>query len=152
MKAWEDVLTEAGHEIQDNHWVAGNWSSASGAVAIEKLMNQYPEMDSVFVANDQMALSVLHALNQKGLRVPEDVGVVGFDNIPESAFFWPSLTTVQQDQYRVAKVAVEEMIKVIEAVRNDLEPVQPRSILLEPTLVVRRSSTRLEIIKNKGGG
>jgi LacI family transcriptional regulator len=132
--------------------VAGNWSSASGAVAVEKLMNQYPEMDSVFVANDQMALSVLHALNQKGLRVPEDVGVVGFDNIPESAFFWPSLTTVQQDQYRVAKVAVEEMIKVIEAGRNDLEPVQPRSILLEPTLVVRRSSTRLEIIKNKGGG
>ena len=152
MKAWKDVLTEAGYEIQDNHWVAGNWSSASGAVAIEKLMNQYPEMDSVFVANDQMALSVLHALNQKGLRVPENVGVVGFDNIPESAFFWPSLTTVQQDQYRVAKVAVEEMIKVIEAVRNDLEPVQPRSILLEPTLVVRRSTARLEIIKNKGGG
>lgn len=152
MKAWKDVLTEAGHEIHDKHWVAGNWSSASGAVAVEKLMNQYPEMDSVFVANDQMALSVLHALNQKGLGVPEDVGVVGFDNIPESAFFWPSLTTVQQDQYRVAKVAVEEMIKVIEAVRNDLEPVQPRSILLEPTLVVRRSTARLEIIKNKGGG
>lgn len=151
-KAWKDVLTEANCEIQDSHWVAGNWSSASGAVAVEKLFNQYPEMDSIFVANDQMALSVLQSIHQKGLRIPEDIGVVGFDNIPESAFFWPSLTTIQQDQYHVAKVAVEEMIKIIEAGRDGLNPVEPRSILLEPTLVVRRSSARLEIIKNKGGG
>jgi LacI family transcriptional regulator len=152
MKAWKDVLTEAGHEVHDNHWVAGNWSSASGAVAIEKLFNQYPEMDAIYVANDQMSLSVLQAINQKGLRVPEDIGVAGFDNIPESAFFWPSLTTVQQDQYRVAKVAVEEMIKIIEAGRDGKDPIEPKSILLEPTLVVRRSSARLEVIKNKGGG
>ena len=152
MKAWRDVLGESGMEAEDRQCIAGNWSSASGAMAIEKLFAQFPEMDAIFVANDQMALSALQAINQKGLRVPEDIGVVGFDNIPESAYFWPSLTTVQQDQYRVAKVAVEEMIRIIEAGRDGMEPVEPKSILLEPTLVVRRSSSRLENIKNKGGG
>jgi DNA-binding LacI/PurR family transcriptional regulator len=81
---------------------------------------------------------------QKGLRIPEDLGVVGFDNIAESAFFWPPLTTVQQDQYNVAKVAVEEIIKIIESNRQRLEPSKPKPIMLAPTLVVRQSSLRLE--------
>ena len=83
--------------------------------------------------------------------MPQDFGVIGFDNMPESAYFWPSLTTVQQDQYRVAKVAVEAVIRIIEAGWRGSDPVEPRSILLEPNLVVRRSSSRLELIKNKGG-
>jgi LacI family transcriptional regulator len=142
MAAWKDALKEAGLEIQDRYWVEGNWSSASGAQAIEKLFEQYSDMDSIFVANDQMALSVLQAASQKGLSIPNDLGVVGFDNIPESAFFWPSLTTIQQDQYQVAKVAVEEIIKIIESAWQGLAPIQPTSILLAPTLVVRQSSLR----------
>jgi LacI family transcriptional regulator len=152
MKAWRDVLTEEGLTVEDTHWVTGNWSSASGAAAVEKLFSQYPEMDAIFASNDQMALSALQVIHQKGLRIPEDIGVIGFDNIPESAYFWPSLTTVQQDQYRVAKVAVEEMIKIIESGRNGAGLVEPRTILLEPTVVVRRSTSRLESIRNKGGG
>jgi LacI family transcriptional regulator len=151
MKAWKDVLSETGIEVQDNHWIAGNWSSASGALAVTQLFEQYPEMDSIFVANDQMALSVLQVIHQKGLKVPEDIGIVGFDNIPESAYFWPSLTTVQQDQYQVAKVAVQEMIKIIDAERQGNAPVDTKSIMLEPTLVVRCSSSRFENVMNEGG-
>ena len=152
MKAWGDVLNEAGIEIQDQHWIAGNWSSASGAAAMEKLLAQYPEMDSIFVANDQMALGVLQVIHQKGLSVPEDIGIVGFDNIPESAYFLPSLTSIQQDQNKVAEVAVEEIIKIIKSGWQGLEIIDPHSILLEPTLVVRRSSLRHKGSKNKGGG
>ncbi len=157
MRAWKDVLSEAGIEVKDNHWVEGNWSSSSGALAVEKLFEKFPEMDSIFVANDQMSLSALQAIHQKGLRIPEDIGVVGFDNIPESAYFWPSLTTVQQDQYSVAKAAVEEMIKIIESGWQGMDPIGPQTIMLEPNLVVRRSSSRLksinlENINNKGGG
>src|SRR6266511_1377781 len=101
MTGWKDALREAGIESKDNHWAEGNWSSASGAQAIEKLFAQYPEMDSIFVGNDQMALGVVQVATQKGLRIPEDLGIVGFDNIPESAFFSPPLTTVQQDQYKI---------------------------------------------------
>jgi LacI family transcriptional regulator len=142
MAAWKDALKEARLEIRDTFWVEGNWSPASGAQAVERLFQQYPEMDAIFVANDQMALSVLQAACQKKLRVPEDLGVVGFDNIPESAFFWPPLTTIQIDQYSVGKVAVEEMVKIIEAGWQEQEPSEPKSIMLTPTLVVRQSSMR----------
>ncbi len=113
MAAWKDALADAGLECRDEFWVEGNWSSSSGSQAIEKLFEQYPGMDAVFVANDQMALSVLQAAYRRGLRIPENLGVVGFDNIAESAYFWPALTTIQQDQYDVAKVAVEEIIRII---------------------------------------
>ena len=143
MAAWKDALREAGLEPDDNHCVEGNWSSASGALAIEKLYNQYPEMDAIFVANDQMALSVLQYFAENKIRVPEDIGIVGFDNIAESAFFSPALTTVQQDQHDVAEVAVAEVIKIIEAGWQGLDPVAPKSIILPPTLIVRQSSLHL---------
>jgi len=142
MAAWKDALQESGSEIRDSHYVEGNWSSASGAQIIGKLLDQYPNMDSIFIANDQMALGAIQFAVQKGLRIPEDIGIVGFDNIAESAYFCPALTTVQQDQYEIAKLAVAEIIKIIEAGRQKLEQVEPKSIILPPTLVVRQSSLR----------
>ena len=143
VKAWKDALNEAGQDVQDRQWVAGNWSSASGAVAIEKLFDQYAEMDAVFVANDQMALSAIQFIRQKGLCIPENIGIVGFDNLAESAFFSPALTTIQQDQHKVAKLAVAEIIKIIESGWQGQEQIEPKSIILPPTLVVRQSSQRL---------
>jgi len=149
MAAWKDRLADAGFEVQDRHWVEGKWSSESGAQALEKLLEQYPEMDSIFVSNDQMALGSLLTLHARGLRIPEDIGLVGFDNIPESAYFLPPLTTIQQDQYYVAKVAVQEIIKIIELGWQGLEADYPQSIIVPPTLVVRESSLRLN---EKEGG
>jgi LacI family transcriptional regulator len=140
MAAWRDALSEAGLDAGECRWVEGNWSSASGALAIEKLFDQYPDMDSIFVANDQMALGVLQFFGEKGIRVPDDVGIVGFDNIAESAFFSPALTTIQQDQHHVARIAVAEIIKIIESGWQGVEPVHPQSVVLPPTLVVRQSS------------
>jgi len=142
MAAWKDSLIEAGLDASDSHCVEGNWSSASGALAIEKLYNQNPDMDAIFVGNDQMALSVLQFCAENRIRVPEEIAVVGFDNIPEAAFFSPPLTTVEQDQHRVAKIAVEEVIKTIESGWQGLDPVEPKSIVLPPILVVRQSSLR----------
>ena len=142
MAAWKDALSEAGLKHSDKHCVEGNWSSASGALAIEKLYDQYTELDAIFVANDQMALGVLQFFADKGIRIPEDVGIVGFDNIAESAFFSPALTTVQQDQNKVAKIAVAEVIKIIESGWQGADPVAPKSIIQPPTLVVRQSSLR----------
>jgi LacI family transcriptional regulator len=147
MAAWKDVLLDAGLDASDRHCVEGTWSSASGSLAIEILVHQYPDMDAIFVANDQMALGVMQYFAEKKIRIPEDIAIVGFDNIHESAFFYPPLTTVQQDQYQVAKVAVAEVIKIIEAGWQGSEPVHPTSIILPPTLVVRQSSLR----KRKGG-
>jgi LacI family transcriptional regulator len=143
MAAWQDALVEAGLEASDRHCVEGTWSSASGALGIEILFHQYPDMDAIFVANDQMALGVLQFFAEKKIRIPEEIAIVGFDNISESAFFYPPLTTVQQDQHLIAKIAVQEVIKIIEAGWQGSEPVQPHSIILPPTLVVRKSSLRI---------
>ena len=97
-------------------------------------------MDAVFVANDQMALGVMQFFAEKKIQIPQAIGIVGFDNIAEAAFFSPALTTVYQDQNYVAKIAVAEVIKIIESGWQGLEPVEPRSIILPPTLVVRQSS------------
>jgi LacI family transcriptional regulator len=143
MAGWRDTLRECGLDAGEICWEEGNWSSASGAQAAEKLFAQYPEMDALFVSNDQMALAVLQSCSQSGPRIPQDLGVVGFDDIPESAYFSPSLTTVQQDQYQMARIAVEEIIRIIQTSWQGDATAERKSILLAPTLVVRQSSQRL---------
>ena len=143
--AWSNCLKDANLQMNEDHWAEGNWSSKSGVQAIEKLFKQYPEMDAVFAANDQMALGVMQYACRNDIRIPEDLGVVGFDDISESEFFWPPLTTIQQDQYNVGEVAVEEVIKIIESGWDEHEPVRPKTIMLAPNLLVRQSS-----LKKKG--
>lgn len=137
---WQDALSEAGFQVADHHWASGNWSSASGEQAMRRLLDGYPEMDAVFVANDQMALGVLQVACQKGIQVPQDLAVVGFDGIPESAYYWPPLTTVYQDQQKLGCIAVRELVQIIEASQQSKAVVEPKTILLQPELIVRESS------------
>jgi LacI family transcriptional regulator len=142
MAAWKDALTETGFEILQTHWARGNWSSSSGAQAAEILFHQYPEMDAIFVANDQMALGVSRVANQSNLKIPDDLGLVGFDNIPDTANFWPPLTTIQQDQYQLGKIAVEEILNNMDTNWQEQEKLEPKSIMLTPKIIVRQSSLR----------
>lgn len=137
---WQDALREAGRPALGSHTVSGNWSAASGAQEISKLIDSYPEMDAVFVSNDQMAQGVLHVACQKGIRVPEDLAIVGFDGIPETAYYWPPLTTVYQDLRELGSTAVRELVDILEAGRQDHEPVEAKQISLRPELIVRASS------------
>ena len=141
LQGWRDTLEKAGRQVTDLHWEEGNWSSSSGAAAIEKLLSQYAEMDGVFVANDQMALSVLSEASQRGIKVPEQLSVVGFDGIPESAHFYPSLTTISQDPQSLGGEAVKSLVEMIEAQR-DGATIEARSVLIPPSLVVRNSSRK----------
>jgi LacI family transcriptional regulator len=137
---WQDALSAAGMCPNDTQWVKGNWSSESGERAIHRLLDQYPEMDAVFVANDQMALSVLQVACRTGLRVPQDLAVVGFDAMPESAYFWPPLTTVRQNLHELGCMAAKQVVHMIEASREPETVYEPESIRLKPQLIVRESS------------
>lgn len=149
LSAWRDTLKEAGLAANEEYWVEGNWSTTSGLAAISKLFKQYPDMDAVFAGNDQMALSVLVYANQQGYRIPQDVGIAGFDNLPEGEFFVSPLTTVQQDFQHLGKVAVQEMLKAIESNRNH-ESIESRTIMLTPSLVIRESTKRpKEVVSGK---
>ena len=145
LQGWRDTLEKAGRQVTDLHWEEGNWSSSSGAAAIEKLLSQYPEMDGVFVANDQMALSVLREAHQRGIKVPDQLAVVGFDGIPESAYFYPSLTTISQDPQTLGGQAVKSLVEMIDVQREN-KPVESRSILIPPELVVRESSRKTQLL------
>jgi DNA-binding LacI/PurR family transcriptional regulator len=90
----------------------GDWTAESGFVAGTEMAST-PGLTAVFVANDQMALGVLRALHEHGRRVPHDVSVVGFDDLPESAYFFPPLTTVRQDFAEVARRAVQMTIRAL---------------------------------------
>ena len=140
-EGWQDALLEAGISRSEKHWVQGNWSSASGDQAIHQLMSQYPEMNAIFVANDQMALSVLQFACQMGLQVPQDLAVVGFDGIPEAAYFWPPLTTIYQDQNTLGCTAVKELVRIVELTEEE-SATEPKTILFQPELIIRESSIR----------
>jgi LacI family transcriptional regulator len=138
-QAWQDTLKKAGIPVAGGYCTEGNWSSSSGEAAFTQLLQTYPEMDAVFVGNDQMALTVLQIAHRRSLRVPQDLAVAGFDNMAESAYFWPALTTINQDQQELGCRAVEETVKQIEAVHRN-EKLEPQNILLSPELIVRESS------------
>lgn len=144
MAGWQDTLHQAGIQVADHQWVPGNWSAASGEQAIRDLLESYREMDALFVANDQMALGVLHAACRQGIRVPQDLAVVGFDGIRESAYYWPPLTTVYQDLHQLGCTAVRELVHAIEASHGGEAPVAPVTISLRPELIIRASSAGSE--------
>ncbi len=140
-EGWATALRQAGREIDDSHWTEGNWSSRSGAAAFETLLAQYPLIDGVFAANDQMALSVLRIAHQKGRRVPQDLAVIGFDGMAESAYFWPSLSTINQNQHELGCIAVEKIVQMIAAHQNQAS-IPPEYTRLQPELIIRESTTK----------
>lgn len=144
MAGWQDTLRQAGIPVADHQWIPGNWSAASGEKALRDLLESYPEMDALFVANDQMALGVLHVACRQGFRVPQDLALVGFDGIRESAYYWPPLTTVYQDLHQLGCTAVRELVHAIEASHGGEAPVAPVTISLRPELIIRASSAGLE--------
>jgi LacI family transcriptional regulator len=82
---WHDTLEKIGINASESHWAEGDWGAASGAKAVSKLLVSYPEMDAIFVANDQMAIGAIQKLKEHGLQVPRDIAVIGYDIIPVSA-------------------------------------------------------------------
>ena len=137
---WRDTLLAAGVPEADLHAEEGTWSSASGERPIGRLLACYPEMDAVFVGNDQMALSVLQTACRRGIQVPEDLAVVGFDGLSDTTHYWPPLTTVRQDLRNLGCTAVRELVQVIEATSQEQAVLQPASVTLHPELIARESS------------
>lgn len=106
--------------------IAGDWSAGSGHAAASAVRES--GVTAVFAANDQMALGLLGGLHEKGLSVPGDVSVVGFDDVPDSAYYWPKLTTVRQDFDELARRAVAALIGGAGADAVDLAPVAPELV------------------------
>jgi len=135
-RGWQEIVSDS----EPTRIFNGDWSAASGEYGLKQLLQQYPQLDAVYASNDQMALGVLLAAHQLGRRVPEDLGVVGTDNIPESAYFWPPLTTIQLHMIERSRQAVRELSGKIETGQDNRTTSQTGNINLEPKLIIRHSS------------
>lgn len=134
LAGWRDTLIGARADLPD--LLRGDWSPRSGYEAGQRLA-QRDDVTAVFVANDQMALGLLRAFREAGIDVPGDISVVGFDDIPEAAYFTPPLTTVRQEFATVGRQAIEILLRQV-----DLDPAErsaPREVV--PAEIVHRSST-----------
>ncbi len=112
VQGWQGALRDAGRDVPP--LLAADWTAGAG-YRTGKLLARLPEVTAVFTANDHLALGLLRALNEQGRRVPDDGSIVGFDDVPEAAYYTPPLTTVRPDFDAVATASLELLLAQIEA-------------------------------------
>jgi len=133
---WRSTLYAAGAVVPA---VEHGWWDAESGYAQGSAMAKDPNVTAIFCSNDRIALGVLRALHEAGKRVPEDVSVVGFDDMPDSGFFVPPLTTVHQDFAELGRRSLALLLEHM-TTTPAADPQPPHRVLLTPQLVLRTSS------------
>ncbi|OPJ61314.1 LacI family DNA-binding transcriptional regulator [Clostridium oryzae] len=116
---YEDALKEKGIEINENLIYFGELRAQEGYEGVNKILESGEKFDALFCGSDEIAMGAINALREKNIKVPEDVDVIGFDNIYSSSIFYPKLTTVAQPMYDMGSVGMRMLIKSIN--KKDLE-------------------------------
>lgn len=135
-EAWLDTLAAA--HLSPIESVAGNWSAASGYQMAHYLLDNH-RFTGLVVANDQMALGAIRCIYERGLRVPEDISVVGFDDLPEASYFHPPLTTIRQDFAALGEASLKYMLDIV-----NHPGYVPEQRLIKPELIIRKSTARAD--------
>lgn len=131
IEGWRRTLERAGAEVPPV--IPADWSAASGYQA-GLMLARMPEVTAVFAANDHLALGILRAMHERGRKVPDDISVVGFDDVPEAGYFIPPLTTIRPDFDAVARRSLQFVLDHLnEALVDGLHASVP------PVLVPRES-------------
>jgi LacI family transcriptional regulator len=131
---FEDSLAKAGIKLPRSLIAQGNYTFESGLAAAEKLLDLAPRPTAIFASNDEMAAGVIHSAHARGLKVPEDLSVIGFDDTPISGHLWPPLTTVRWPIVSMARAAALKLI----ASETESEEVAEPSMFL--SRLVKRAS------------
>jgi DNA-binding LacI/PurR family transcriptional regulator len=129
------ALQKAGLKISKDLIKEGNYTPASGFEQMNALLNQSIRPTAVFIASDVVAMGAILAIKRAGLRIPQDIALAGFDDIPLAAYFDPPLTTIRVPAYGLGWAASERLIRLI---RN--EGLDQNNIFLKSELIVRESS------------
>lgn len=138
-EGYRSVIERAGGRIDPTLIVeADPWTQLAGAAAMRELLQRGAEFDAVFAFNDSLALGAMRALGDEGRHVPEDVAVIGIDNIAEAEYSIPSLSTVDLGSRRIAETAVSLLVEQLGAEK----PPTPRRVMVDFTLVLRESTGR----------
>ncbi|WP_407354424.1 LacI family DNA-binding transcriptional regulator [Luteimonas sp. R10] len=127
------AMNDAGIEARPDWQIDAISTEQSGYAATVELLERAPDLDAVFAGSDLIAIGAMKALHERGLRVPEDVAVAGFDDIPLASFVTPGLSTVQQDTRQAGAILVDSLLGLIAG-----EAVESRTI---PAALALRGST-----------
>ena len=125
-KGYENALQTAGRSVDPNMLAYGDYSHASGIVVMQRLMEQSPDLDAVFVNSDLMAIGAINAIQDRGKCVPEDIAVVGYDDLAIASYNNLPLTTIRQNIPLVGKLLAQNLIQYIQTgvVTNVTTPVE----------------------------
>lgn len=138
VRGYREALEAAGMPYDETLVrVAAPWHRENGAAAMRLLLEEGVEFDALFALNDTLGLGALRALGEAGVRVPDDVAVIGFDNIDESRFSVPSMSSVDPGRDQIAQMAVDLLL---ERIREKGEPVPPRQVFADYRIVGREST------------
>jgi len=143
-QAWRDTVQAAAQQPDNACVLAQNWQAAAGYAAFTRLLEQNPRMDALFACNDLVALGAMLKAHEMGIRIPDDIAVIGVDNLPESAFFHPPLTTMEQDAAHLGQAAIEKLVGMVAHRFGETPDAdENQSVLLHHSLIVRRSTCGL---------
>jgi LacI family transcriptional regulator len=138
LQGYKDGLGEVGISLDPELIQAGDYSEEVGFTCAQRLLSLANPPTAIFAANDQSAIGSIKAIHQAGLRIPDDISVIGFDNIPEVAYTHPRLTTIDQSIKRMGYVATEMLISLIKGqpLENDLYKMSTRLIVRDSCCAV----------------
>lgn len=142
LNGYRDSLVKHGLDAGEKRAVEGDYSPLSGYHAMKKILAAGMDVDGVFAANDQMAIGAVKAIRENGLKIPEDIKVIGFDNTFVASIVEPSLTTINLPKYKMGDAAVEMLVKSMDQEAEDA------GVLELPINLIVRQSTDLRGDKN----
>jgi DNA-binding LacI/PurR family transcriptional regulator len=132
-----------GLEVDDARMIAnGDYTHKSGYLAMKELLHKMPDIDGVFAANDQMSVGAMKALFEAGKRIPDDVKVIGYDDVFIASVLEPSLSTIHIQKHLMGKKAAELLIGQLESTEAHSERGAASAVEIESRLVIRRSTVK----------
>ena len=137
LRGYRAALEAGGIAFHQGLVVSGEYHELSGLLAVDRLLSTNQQFTAIFAANDQMAVGAALGLQRRSLRVPEDVSIVGFDDLPTSQYAIPPLTSVHQPAYELGRLAATAMLELLTDVKPSVKVPAPR-------LMARESSRRLQ--------
>ena len=136
LEGYKNAIASAKFKLADSNIVVEENTFDGGYLAVSKILNQQVRPDAIFASSDNMAIGAMEKIKQLGLRIPEDIAVVGFDNLKISGYVEPKLTTVAKPMYRMGLIATRLLFDIME--ESQLES-EPQEILIQSRLKVRKS-------------
>jgi LacI family transcriptional regulator len=135
-RGYRAALDATGIRFDPKLVVPGDFHESSGLRAVDELLTRRTQFSAIFAANDQMVCGAALGLHRRGLRIPDDISLVGFDDLPGSQYMLPPLTTVRQPGFEMGRHAARAMLQL-------LAGESPMSVMLPPSLIPRESTRRL---------